>query len=187
MKRHIGKIFILAIAVIMLCSTLCSCGLLTVAVAGAALSEGNETEVNNVETTTKATTTKTTAKAKTVYEVGETYTIKNKGTVTYNKCGEYISDNMFIVPDEGNKFIYFEFTFENTSSSEKYFSYDFSCYADGIKVNRSYYIENDLYIGDNIGAGRKVIGNVCFEVPINAEVIELEFEPSYNTTIIFKG
>ena len=67
MKKHIGKIFILAIAVIMLCSTLCSCGIV--------LSEGEETSQS--ETTIVTPTKKATQK--TGYYVGETYEVKNKG------------------------------------------------------------------------------------------------------------
>ena len=181
MKKHIGKIFILAIAVIMLCSTLCSCGLVYLGVMGAALSEGEETSQS--ETTIVTPTKKATQK--TEYYVGETYEVRNKGTLTFVSVEEYISDNMFVQPKENYKYIKLDFTAINTVSKENYFYWDFTCYADDTKCDRNYLADNDLYVGDNIGAGRKVSGSVIFEVPIEATHIEVEYAPDYNTIIKF--
>lgn len=190
MKRHIGKIFILAIAVIMLCSTLCSCGLLTAAVVAGALSEGEETteKVANNEvalTPTKATPTKTVPK--TVFNVGETYSMTKRGTLTFDSCEEYISTNRYSQPKENYKYIVLTFTAKNTVTTEEYFYWDFECYADDTKCEQQFFnVSDSLYIGDNIGAGRKLSGKIFFEVPVNAEHIEIEYKPEFFEEVLIK-
>lgn len=94
--------------------------------------------------------------------------------ITYLSCGEYTSDNMFIQPAEGNRFIYFEFEFENISNYDEFVSsYDFDCFADGANCDSSYASDEDL--NATISAGRKTKGKVTFEVPINAQTIEAEY------------
>lgn len=101
--------------------------------------------------------------------------------ITYISCEEYISDNMFVTPNEGYHFISCEFEFENVGSSDEYISsFSFDCYADGLDCDGEYIRDDDL--SATISAGRKVKGTVTFEVPIDAEVIEVEFLSNYWTS-----
>lgn len=124
------------------------------------------------ESVTKASDeTETQAAAYNVGDVIETNDLR----ISYLSCGEYNSDNQFIAPKEGNKFIYCEFEFENISDSDKLItSWDFDCFADNNSCE-------DCYSGDDVldatlSAGRKTKGKVYFEVPVNAETIEIEYE-----------
>lgn len=124
-------------------------------------------------TATDETTTESSGEG--VFKVGdiiETKTLR----IGYLSCGEYISDNQFIQPEAGNKFVFFELEFENISDSDESISsmVGFNCYADNNSCDQKFLIENDL--SASLSPGRKTKGKVCFEVPENAQVIELEYE-----------
>lgn len=95
-------------------------------------------------------------------------------TIQYLACNEYKSSNQFIQPRDGYHFVQIELEFENTSSSdESISSFSFNCYADGITCNQSFIDENDL--SATISPGRKTKGSVTFEVPNDANIVEVEF------------
>lgn len=101
--------------------------------------------------------------------------------ITYLSCEEYVSDNMFVVPAEGYRFITCEFEFENVGTSDEYISsFNFDCYADGMNCKGTYIRDDDL--SATLSAGRKTKGTVTFEVPIDAEVIEVEYLSNYWTS-----
>ncbi len=112
------------------------------------------------------------------YYVGDTW--KNKYVlVSYDKCGEYESDNEFIQPADGNKYVYATFTFENVGDSDTTVGYwDFDCYADGYACDGTYPTDDSGFT-QTLSAGRKIEGTVYYEVPANAEKIEFEFSPSF--------
>ena len=98
--------------------------------------------------------------------------------ITYLSCGEYVSDNMFIQPDEGMKYIYLELEFENISDSDQIVSsFYFNCYADGANCEQEYATDTES-LDSTLSAGRKCKGKVVFEVPISASVIEVEYDLS---------
>lgn len=114
------------------------------------------------------------------YKVGDVVE-SSKLKITYLSCEEYVSDNMFVVPTEGYRFITCEFEFENVGSSDEYISsYNFDCYADGINCKGVYYRDDAL--SATLSAGRKTRGTVTFEVPIDAKVIEVEYLSNYWTS-----
>lgn len=124
----------------------------------------------------KLSTTRTEG-AYTVGDVAESSNLR----ITYLSCEEYISDNMFVVPAEGYRFISCEFEFENLGKSDKYISsMSFDCYADGLSCKGMFYRDDDLTA--TLSAGRKTKGTVTFEVPIDAEVIEVEYLSNYWTS-----
>lgn len=101
--------------------------------------------------------------------------------ITYLSCEEYVSDNMFVVPAEGYRFVTCEFEFENVGSSDEYVSsFDFDCYADGSNCKATHIRDDSL--NATISAGRKAKGTVTFEVPIDAQVIEIEYLSNYWTS-----
>ena len=107
------------------------------------------------------------------YKVGD-IAESSRLKIAYLYCEEYISDNMFVVPADGNHFISCEFEFENIGTSDEYISvYDFDCYADGLSCNANYLRDDEL--GATLSAGRKTKGTVTFEVPVDAKVIEVEY------------
>ncbi|MBO4838702.1 MAG: DUF4352 domain-containing protein [Lachnospiraceae bacterium] len=98
--------------------------------------------------------------------------------ITYLDCGVAVSDNQFLQPAEGYKYIYFELEFENISSREQSVSsLLFNCYADG-KYCESHLMVRDDDLSATLSSGRKTKGSVVFEVPEDATVIELEYETS---------
>lgn len=121
-----------------------------------------------------------TASSENAFQVGDIVD-KSGIIISYLGCGPYNSGNQFIQPDAGNKYVYFEFEFENTSNSDEFVSaLEFDCFADGSSCK-------DLFLADDnlsatISAGRKTTGKVYFEVPQNAEVIELEYVAGFWTS-----
>lgn len=114
------------------------------------------------------------------YKVGDVVESSSL-SITYLSCEEYVSDNMFVVPAEGYRLISCEFEFENIGASDEYISsFDFDCYADGISCKGIYIRDDDL--SATLSAGRKTKGTVTFEVPIDAEVIEVEYLSNYWTS-----
>lgn len=117
-----------------------------------------------------------------VFHVGdiiETKTVK----LTYHSCGEYQDDNMYVKAGEGNKLVCFDFEFENIGSSDASVGFfDFDCYADGYEAKVSMCTaDNAMSSITTISPGRKTRGIVVFEVPQNAETIEVEYKTNYWT------
>ena len=114
------------------------------------------------------------------YTVGDVVE-SSKLKITYLSCKEYVSDNMFVVPADGYRFISCEFEFENIGTSDEFISsFDFDCYADGLNCKGTYIREDDL--SATLSAGRKTKGTVTFEVPVDAKVIEVEYLSNYWTS-----
>lgn len=114
-----------------------------------------------------------------VYSLGETLDASGLN-ITYQQAEKWESDNQFIQPESGNVFIRVYFSAENTSSTDRTIgSFDFDCYADGVKMDQCYYGDNMLDSITTISSGRRTGGYVYFEVPSNAESIEIEYETSF--------
>ena len=120
------------------------------------------------------------AASETAYSVGDT---AEDGSlkIHYLSCAEYTSDNMFVEPKEGYRYISCEFEFENTGSSDVMVSsFEFDCYADGSACDGCYIRDDDL--SATLSSGRKVKGTVTFEVPRDAGIVELEYLSDYWTS-----
>ncbi len=99
----------------------------------------------------------------------------SKLRITYLSCGELKSDNMFMQPKDGFKYLYIELDFENISNSDQFVSsFDFDCFADGSACSQSLYTGDDK-LDATISAGRKTKGKVVFEVPNDATTVEFEY------------
>lgn len=123
------------------------------------------------------------AEEKSKYYVGDTW--QNKYIkVIYTKCYEFTDYNQYNAPASGNKIICAEFEFENIGNSDETVMYtDFNGYADGYEVSQSYAPEGTgLDFSVKMSAWRKGTGIVAFEVPENAEEIEIEFSPNFWTS-----
>lgn len=125
-------------------------------------------------TVTETTATETTPPQKEFYQVGDT--VKSGDLeITYLASGEYQSGNQFMQPAQGNRFIFLKFAFVNTSTSSdaSVSFYNFECYADGYNAQMKYFDEDTL--SATLSAGRSTSGCVYFEVPADAQELEVEY------------
>lgn len=120
---------------------------------------------------------------KDIYYVGDAF--ENKYIkMTYLSGYEFEDYDQYNAPKDGNIIICAEFEIENIGSSDQYISYiDFNGYADGYEVEQNYAPEGSgLYFSLDLSAGRKGKGIVAFEVPEDAEEIQIEFSPNIWTS-----
>lgn len=137
--------------------------------------DGFKTTMKKVETPTEAPTPTPASEI----TVGSTFerdglqiTVNNADTNFQNYEDEY----GYYTPSSGMKYVMASFTFTNTSKTDKYVSiYDFDCYADNQTCEQKYGLDNSDFINTNLSAGRTVSFNTYYEVPINANSIELEY------------
>ncbi len=108
-------------------------------------------------------------------------TLSAKGlNITLQKVEDWNSDNMFVNPKDGFKFIRAYFVLENTNSSSRYLgSYDFTCYADNAKADMSIFGDDTLDLGAEVSSGRVLQGYIYYEVPVNAQSIEIEYDSDW--------
>lgn len=110
--------------------------------------------------------------------------------ISYISAGVYYSDNQYINPKDGYEFYRFEFKVENISDSDQYISeiLNWECYADNSNVGYcDWSFDDDL--DATISSGREVQGALYYEVPVDSQSIELEYDINYwgNDKIIFIG
>ena len=124
-----------------------------------------------------------------VFRVGDIVETDNF-RITYESAGVYEPDNEFLQAKDGYTYWEFKFKFENISDKDQTVStlMDWECYADNSKVDQSW-IEADNGLDATLSAGREAEGAVYFEVPTDAESIELEYDINFwqSDKIIFVG
>lgn len=188
----IGKWIIIAVVVIILI---------------AAVSGGGDDKDKNPQKVGEATTGTATVKEETdtkdtsddktaqeeevnnVFQVGDVVETENF-KITFVSAGVYESDNEFLQPKDGYEYWQFELKFENISDTDQAVSsmMDWECYADNSKVDQ-------LWVGDDSGldatlsTGRETQGTIYFEVPQDAQSVELEYDVNFwqSDKIIFVG
>ena len=116
-------------------------------------------------------------KAGNVVSVGGT--VYNDGlAITFEKaenCRAYVSSS------NDKKGIRLRFTVKNNASEDRRISStDFSCYADGASCRMDYSIA-DMLVYTELSPGRSASGWLCFEVPVQAKAIEVEYELNWRT------
>lgn len=110
-------------------------------------------------------------------KVGETLTT-NTLKITYKSSADDKGAEYFPAAS-GNKIIKLTFEIENISSTDQIVSvYDFKCYSDDV-ASSAYYYGDDGLSTTTLSSGRKATGNVYFEVPQNANSIDVEYETNY--------
>ncbi|MCQ2438713.1 MAG: DUF4352 domain-containing protein [Oscillospiraceae bacterium] len=127
---------------------------------------------------------KNTEASENAIHVGETVETDSL-TITYLSCA-VDKGNSYSKPQPGKQFVTCEFEFQNKSESDESVSYfGFKCFADGNSCDQEYFRDDGL--SASISAGRKAKGTVTFEVPVDAEVVEVEYEVGFwkKTTLIF--
>ncbi len=157
--------------------------LAVIIVIGAALGGGNDDKktVTPAESNENIdTTAPSTAPAEQKITAGNTVTTDSI-KITYKSCNtDYKDYNQYSAPANGNKIIRVEFEFENTSSNDETIG-TLDCYADGTACDEYIFADDYKSSFASISSGRKSTAIEYFEVPENAEEIEIEFEDNYWT------
>lgn len=188
----IGKWIIIAVVVIILI---------------AAVSGGGDDKDKNPQKVGEATTGTATVKEETntkdisddktaqeeevnnVFQVGDVVETENF-KITFVSAGVYESDNEFLQPKDGYEYWQFELKFENISDTDQAVSsmMDWECYADNSKVDQSW-VGDDSGLDATLSMGRETQGTIYFEVPQDAQSVELEYDVNFwqSDKIIFVG
>lgn len=120
---------------------------------------------------------------KTSFKINESFENKYE-KITMIEVNTNVTDyNSYFGPKAGNKIIAIKFEFENISSNndELYVStYGFNAYADGVAVS-SYFYGGDKYkdLSATVGKGKKAVGYVLYEVPIDSKKITVEYNANF--------
>jgi RNA polymerase subunit RPABC4/transcription elongation factor Spt4 len=138
-------------------------------------------ETAEAEPAAEETSAEPETEEKTAYQMGDIL-MDGDMKIVYVASGVYEEENEYSQPQDGNQYIYLKFAFENTSDSsdDSISFYSFECYADGYNVDMYYGGEEDL--SATLSAGRSTIGYVYFEVPVDAQEIEVEYETNFITS-----
>lgn len=115
--------------------------------------------------------------SETVFGVGDVYE-SDDIKIMFLSCGDYSVENQFMQPESGNKYIFAEFSIENTGESElSTGSFLFDCYADNTECKQPIISGEDMLTSiTSISSGKNTKGKIFFEVPNNAEKIQLEYK-----------
>ena len=113
---------------------------------------------------------------KSAYEVGDIL-LDGNVRIIYAASGEFRSDNQFLQPKDGHHYIFLEFAFINEGKRDESVSaYSFKAYANGYNVDMFYGVDDML--SATLSPGRSTMGRIYFEVPIDAEEVEIEYTPN---------
>ena len=170
-KKNIVLIIILIFVILSftMCGTMC--GLL-----------GDAVDETVKEETKKEDDLKKLAKKK--FKVGETVKTDDM-EIKYLSVKDYKSDNEFMQPKKGYKYIKAEFEFVNKSKEDdlSVSTLSFSCNADDYEVETVYMDDNEL--DADLSPGKKAKGPIFFEVPKDAKSIEIQYESDWWDSIKF--
>lgn len=133
-------------------------------------------KVNNTNNEGKTTESESNTQQENAFFVGDTVETKD-WRITFVSADDYVSDNQFIQPKDGYKYVKACFEFENISDSDHTVSslIDWECYADSYKADQSY-LEDDNGLDGTLSPGKKTQGCIFFEVPSNASEILFEYD-----------
>lgn len=128
-------------------------------------------------------------KIKEDYYVGDTFS-KDGLSIIYVSSSNYETDNEFLKPADGKKYVRIALHVDNQSGSDKSVSsFDFKCYADGYESDAFYGADDEL--SASLSNGRTADGAIYFEVPKDATEVEIEYEydwiNSKKIKFIFEG
>ncbi len=159
--------------------------LVLVIIIAAASGSGNDGTVSKADGTGG---TKVSENGNKVVSVGEMY--EGQGLkISYLSMDENFTEyQSFASVSEGKKIIRAEFEFENINKNDVYVSaFEFKCYADGYDCESFIWVD-DSGFSANLSKGKKIKGNVYFEVPQDAQEIHLEYETDWidNIKVEFK-
>lgn len=131
---------------------------------------------NNNEGKTVNSESETETQQENAFFIGDTVETKDL-RITFISAEDYVSNNEFIQPKDGYKYVKACFEFENISNSDQTVStlIDWECYADSYKADQSW-LEDDNGLDATLSSGKKAQGCVYFEVPVDASEILFEYD-----------
>lgn len=120
---------------------------------------------------------------KTSFKLNETFQNKYEKITMIEVNTNFTDYSKYSKPKDGSKVVMVKYEVENISdeNDELYVSsLDFNAYADGVAVD-SFYTGNDNYnnLTATVGKGKKTIGYVSYEVPVNAQKITVEYNANF--------
>ena len=120
---------------------------------------------------------------KTSFKLNETFQNKYEKITMIEVNTNFTDYSKYSKPKDGSKVVMVKYEVENISdeNDELYVSsLDFNAYADGAAVD-SFYTGNDNYnnLTATVGKGKKTIGYVSYEVPVNAQKITVEYNANF--------
>lgn len=114
-----------------------------------------------------------------VYFVGDTLEC-GEVEIKYTSSENWKGYSAYAGPKDGNKIVRLKFDVKNNGSADFYISYfEFNCYADDAAAE-AYYMTDDG-LSATVSSGRTTSGYVYFEVPKDAQYIEVEYETNFWT------
>ena len=161
-------------------------GLIICIIAGAIVLQSQQAlsnELNNVletsltpdTTSEQQSNTNTNTNENKTYNVGDVYKDNTLAIKYVSLNDNFTGYSKYAEVKNGYKVIKAEFEFENLSSSDQYVSsYEFDCYADGYDCESFYSVDNSSF-SSTLSSGKKTKGSVYFEVPVDAEKIDIEY------------
>lgn len=102
--------------------------------------------------------------------------------ISYKSCDTDFQDySEYADVKDGYKIVEAVFDFENISDSDVFVS-GFECYADGVKCEEFFSVDNYVSPYESLSSGRKLTDiAIYYEVPVDAERIEIEYETNFWT------
>lgn len=143
---------------------------------GCGSTETEPQKVGEVQTEEVATTESTEEVIKEFVpgDILETETLR----ISFVSAEEYVSDNKYNQPAEGNVYYKVEFEFENIGTNDEFVSsWDFEAYADDYSIDQAY-VGNDDTLSATISSGRKTKGAIYYEISASTESFILEYTPN---------
>lgn len=121
---------------------------------------------------------------KTEFKLNETFQNKYE-KITMTEVSDYTDYNEYLGPKEGNKVIVVKFEVENINEEkdELYVSsLSFNAYADGVAADQ-YLYGSDSYndLSATLAKGKKAVGYILYEVPVNSQKITIEYSADFWT------
>ncbi|MBS6955917.1 MAG: DUF4352 domain-containing protein [Enterocloster asparagiformis] len=114
------------------------------------------------------------------YNVGDVFE-SNEIKIMFIDSGDYSTDNEFLQPASGNKYIYAEFSVYNIGESDySVGSVSFDCYADDTLCSQAILTADDTMSSiATLSPNRNIKGKIYYEVPKDSNKIEIEFETDF--------
>ena len=122
---------------------------------------------------------------KTSFKINETFENKYEKITMLEVNTNFTDYSEYVGPSDGNKVIMAKFEIENINTENDVLyasSLSFNAYADKTNVDRFYGASSKYSdFSATVGQGKKTIGYVFYEVPINAQSIVIEYEADFWT------
>ena len=121
---------------------------------------------------------------KTSFKLNETFENKYEKITMTEIIDNYTGYNEYLGPADGYKIILVKFEVENIGDDDEIYTnmLDFNAYADNIEAEYYLYIGDDYKSFDSgfgLAKGKKMIGYLAYEVPVDAQKIIIDYEANF--------